>query len=848
MIFSNIVIAVRNIRENGLYSFMNIIGLAIGMAVFILAMLVYQYQHSYDDFFESSERIYGVYTNYGKANDYGSGVARTGVLSTPPALMPIIERDFPELERVGRLYSYGVNLNIGLETYFEPLRFASEGFFDIFEFDFLYGSIDSFLSDPKSLLMTESAVEEYYAGRDPTGEVISINGLHEIRIVGVIRDLPANSLFSAGRAFDLKFISNALILDQVLGRNMDELWGTVDRRMQMTYLRLPEGYPPTEVKSRLDGLVHDFVPEKVQDQWVSSFELYPLAKMGLLQEESTDTNYTEVIRLVGFIILLITCLNYVNLSTALSEGRSKEIAVRKVLGADRFRLIVQMLSESIVLSYMSLVLSLVFVELLLPIVNSVNTPLFNFDISSSYFSDPTQFLMIALLPLFVGVLAGAYPAFILSSLRPNSIFQGESLTSGKSIARNIMVGAQFVGAVTILITTAIVYQQNQLVIDNGKRFSEDDGLITVNTGRLGKRTHSEEAVQLHQQKLQLFMQRLRKIVGVDRVTNSNEIPSAYGIAREIEVSRQLGSTGSQSLVQSVQVGYDFFETYGIDVIAGRVFSSDRNDLSKGDGNTGSVEVGVVINQKLAIDMGWLEPAEAVGEVIHLYQPSSPSLASISASTDGVASQIRQSFRIVGVTEDFRFVVTGASKPMMFQVSQTGSIVSIRLGGSHVLSSLEAIDRTWKEMYPGLPLNRDFLSDKIKSRYGWLTVIDKALGAATILVMLITCLGLFGLSAFMTAKRRKEIAIRKVLGSSVQRITGMFLIDFSIPILASCLFACPLAYILGMNYLSGHAERIHLSPLLFFSACLFVLFVSWATVIWNAATAARARPLKYLHMN
>ena len=800
MVLHYLRIALRNmIRQPG-YDGMNVIGLAIGITCCMLILLYIRNELSYDRFHTHADRIYRV---------VNGDSART-----PTAAGPTFKDLFPEVEDYARTRG---TVNIWMMSYEDNGFYernvyrVSKDFFNVFAFPLLRGNprtaLDDAVHPEQSVVISESMAKKLFGDEDPLDKVILADDEMDLRVTGVMEDVPPNSHFAA---------------DYLVSENLD----TNDRResyrnnwygtRHFTYILLAEGTDPVELEDKIAG-------------WASTYEpLEPLKMRGLpfrprLQPVTDihlrsnleldiagqgDIGYVYVFSVVAFSIVLIACINFMNLATARSTIRAKEVAIRKTVGATRGELVLQYMGESMCSAGLALVLAMVLITAILPWFNTLMGTAFQV----SYLKNPELLLWLTGIALLVGLLSGSYPALFLSRFHPAKILQGE-MTGGVtgSMLRKGLVVAQFALSILLIISTATVYRQLDYMQNRQLGFDKDQVVVIPLIGgaergfnrlkeRLSQRPHIQAVT--------------RSVLMPGRMTSAAVMPVFPTRLADQSEDEQVG-------IPALFVSRDFEETLGLRFIAGRPLSSVV---------TGDSLYAVVLNRSAALRMGFSAPEEIVGRHIHPGGYRGPPI------------------EITGVVEDFHMQsLHNALGPMQLisLLRGGGGQAAIRLQAQNIPDGIQAIEETWASVFPHYPLTYSFLDEDFEQLYLSEQRTGNLLGAFSFLAIFIACLGLFGLAAFTTQQRTKEVGIHKVMGASVIRIVSMLSKDFLVLVAIAVPVAWGLAYWIMSNWLQNFVYRVDISLWWFLIGGAVALVIAWLTVGAHAVAASRRNPVDAL---
>lgn len=787
MIRNYLKIAVRTLLRNRNTSLINIIGLAIGLASCILIFVYVRSELSYDKFHTDSAHKFRVLTI-----DEALGVTSNLVGITLPALGPAMENDIPEVLETVRMNGGGRGL-ISYDDrsiYAEDVKYVESAFLDFFNFNWKKGDKANALTRPETAVISEGLASKIFGEKDPVGEVIELNRDDQIEIVGVLEDAPDNSHLE----YELLV---AMIPTEQDSNYMQFLqsWGQIS---MITYARLSEGSKEEEVEAKMEALIrqHD-VGENF------SVVLQPMADIHLqssdvlfdgYNENKTDSGYVYTLFIVAIFIVLIAAFNFMNLSTARSSNRAREVGMRKVLGAFRQQLIFQFLGESVLLCLMGLVLGIFLAAL---IVEITDLP-FNINPVGYLIEDkPLLFSMLGG-TILLGLLAGIYPAFLLSGFEPVKVLKGNFLSSMTGIwLRRTLVIVQFTVSIVMIIGTIIVYQQLEMVRKMDKGFKAEQ-VVTLNIGNPAVRNNYEA-----------LKNKLETHPHIQGIACSSSMPGrGFGRAG----IRPEGASEEDIWIVSIMgMNEEFIPLMQMEMAAGRNFSPDFSTDSTAS---------TIINEALAKSLGW--GLEAVGKVINLGQTRT---------------------RVVGVVEDFHFASMRHQIEPIIIFYQPGAhnTLSLKVDTDDLTGTLAYVEETWNDLNPDFPFEYIFFDEDFAQQYESEESFGSLIVFFTWLAIFIACLGLLGLSAFNAEQKTREIGIRKVLGASVSQVVRLLSREFAVLVLISALVASPLAYIAMNAWLEDFAYRIAIGPGAFLVGGVLAMVIALMTNAWHAIRTARTNP-------
>lgn len=784
----------RSIKRHKAYSFINFAGLAVGMACCILILTYVNWEISSDRYHEHSARIYRLSVN-GSINDRAFNIAPT---NNPVG--PYLAKEFPEVEDAVRIRPrYRCAVTFQETSFFEDnIMWADASVFDIFTFPLVSGYPTSALLNPYTAVITEGMAYKYFGQDDPIGKVLRFDDQADFTITAVMRDVPDNSHFT----FDM-----LLSMETRMLTNRDQMERWMGDFSNYTYLLLKPETSPSVLEERFPALIDKNMGSILKTVGGEiSYILQPLRSIYLHSElegeiaATSDIAYVYIFSCIALFILLLACINFMNLATARSANRAREVGMRKVHGAFRSKLVRQFLGESMIFSFASLVLAIGVVEAVLPLFRSLSGR----NLHIPYFQMPWLVPALLGLALMVGLVAGSYPAFYLARFQPSQVLKG-SIGDGrtKSRFRQVMVTFQFTISTILIIGTAVIFSQLTFMKNKRLGFDKERMLVMeVTNDRL-------------QEALDPIKQEMRIVPGVADVSMASHVPG-WGGRKNVCLPEGFATEDSQ-LMTIIAVDTDFVPTLGINLISGRNFSVEF--LS----DPGS---SVLINRAAARKFGWEDP---IGKKIR--------------ELDGLSTLKT----VVGVVEDMHFdSLHNTIEPMLItnvQDEYAGLIIKLEPGKiSGVLTSLKA---KWDSLVPGIPFEFYFLDENFNNQYQAEERLSRIFSYFSLLAIFIACLGLFGMAAYTAEQRTKEIGIRKVLGATTPRLVLILNREFALLVLFANLFAWPLVYWVAHRWLENFAYRMSLNLGVFFLSALGVFCIGLATTSFQSLKAAWADPIKSL---
>lgn len=810
MLRNYVKIAFRNLRKQGGYTAINIFGLALGLACCLLIMLYVADELSYDRFHTKADRIYRINTDV----KFGGNDMRMAVSADPVG--PALKRDYPQVEQMVRLHERGTWLvkQAGSATNLreDHITFADSTLFDVFTLPLVSGDPKRALAAPNTVVISESAAKRHFNGQDPMGKALVFNNGQAFKITGILRDMPQNAHFRSD--FFLTMLNDDYPCGQWLSNN------------HYTYIVLKEGVDYKQFEKNFDTVIEKYVgPQALQaigstmEQFRKAgnayrFWLMPITDIHLHSKQQieftpgSDVQYIYIFSAVALFILLIACINFMNLATARSANRAKEVGVRKVLGSERQQLVGQFLSESVLMTVLAMSLALGIVAMAIPLFNSMAAK----ELSISNLLSPYVVPVLVGLPIGVGLLAGSYPAFFLSSFKPISVLKGglstRTLNAGtqRISLRSGLVVFQFMMSVILIVGTIIVYQQIKYIQTANVGFQRDRVLTITDVSALGKQA-------------QTFKQEVLRLPGVISgsvsgylPTPSNRSDNPYFPEGQVDQRRAVH-------MQTWGVDHDYVKTLGMRIVQGR-------DFSRG---FGADSAGVILNETAAKLFGG---PTVIGKRIMTF--NDPALKTF------------RSYTVIGVVKNFHYEsLRRAVGALALTLDDNSGAISFRLSGTNLPTLISQIEGKWKQVAPGQPFNYAFLEEAFDTMYRTEQRIGTIALTFAALAILIACLGLFGLAAFMAEQRTKEIGVRKVLGASVFSLIGLLSKDFLQLVLIAILIASPVAWWAMSRWLQDFAYKIDIEWWVFALAGTLAIGIALLTVSFQSIKAALMNPVKSL---
>lgn len=794
-------IALRNIFKHKAYSVINITGLSVGITCCLLIFGYVNNETSYDRFHKNADRIYRLIVdifppNNGPVDHYAT---------SGPGVAPILESDFPEVERAVRIRTItDALLKKGDKQFYETFHFADSTFFEVFSFPFIAGNPKQALVDPFSVVFTNKMARKYFGDENPVGRFIMVQDTIQFKITGVIEDVPQNSHFT----FD--FLSSYSTFPKI-GRNITSWWSFGG----YNYLLLKQDSDAASFAEKIHRVSEKYIPEQEKGSgYRQEYYLQPITDIHLYSDRRAEWQannkivYIYIFSAIALFVLLIACINFMNLATARSIERSKEVGIRKVVGAVRSQLAKQFLGEAIVLALMATALAILLMMVTIPIFNDLTGRELTVELADSLFVIPVIFI----LPIIIGLLAGSYPAFFLSAFKPIETVKGAFKSGIRGVyLRKGLVVAQFTISVMLIISTIVIYNQLNYMRDQDLGFSKEQILVLP--------LHQDSGIR---QKYDVLRNRFLQNPRILASTISSGIPgrqlnnSVFRIEGNM-VESQYG-TDAWNDMRFINVDSDFAEIFNLELLAGRFFSEEFET---------DVQSGFILNEAAVKKFDWGTAEQAIGKKI-----------GFQSSSEG---------EVIGVVKDFHFKsLRSVIEPLVIS-ARTFSLnyISLKLQGRDIRKTIASINSIWNEIVQNRPLTFFFLDDEFDKLYRADEKIAKSFATFALIAIVIACLGLFGLASFTTEQKTKEIGIRKVLGSSTTGIIQNISADFIKLILIANIVAWPVAYLAMQKWLQEFAYRIDPSMLSFLFAGIISVLIALLTISYQTIKASIANPIKAL---
>jgi putative ABC transport system permease protein len=760
---------------------------------------------TFDKYNDKADRIYRVNVDL----RFGGAEQKFAVSSAP--LAPTIIKELPQVENAVRFRNYGSSLvrKGSQNIHEERIIFADSTLFSVFSLPMIAGNPKTALTEPNSVVITSTTAKKYFGNNDAVGQVLKFDNQNDYKVTGVIKDVPKNSHFN----FDF-FVAMTNAEESRNG-----VWASFNFN---TYVLLRKDADPKLVAANMQKTSDKYLWPQVKEMMkidpvefkksgnFINLSLMPLTDIHLHSDRivelspNSDMQVVYIFSIIAAFILIIACVNFMNLSTARSSNRAKEVGVRKVLGSQRINLINQFLTESVLLSLISFVLALGIAFLILPYFNELSSK----QLSLSPSAHPVLLPVLITCSIIVGILAGTYPAFYLSSFQPVQVLKGKLAGGSKhSFFRSSLVVFQFAISIGLIIGTIVIYRQLNFIQTKKLGFNKEQVLVVHNAYALGD-------------KAKTFKDEVKRFKDVQSASLTGYLPVPS--SRNEHPFFPEGQMDSEKAVtmQDWSVDHDYIKTLGMELVKGRDFSVDMPTDS----------TSVIINETAARLFGFDEP---LGKTItSLSDPSDP--------------KSRKDLKVVGVVKNFHFESLRQNiSALCMKLESSRGAISFRVNGNNIAANVSAIESLWKKMAPAEPFNYSFLNEDFNSMYRAEQRSGRIFISFAVLAILIACLGLFGLATYSAEQRTREIGIRKVLGATVSNIAGMLSKDFLKLVIIAAVITFPIAWFAMHKWLQDFAFRIDISWWIFIVAGMIAVFIALATVGFHAIKAALSNPIKSL---
>jgi len=790
MLKNYIKIAFRNLRKERSYTVINVLGLAVGMGVCLFLFLLDQYAVQMDKYHANVDRMYRV--NSVVKTSSGSNV---DAAITPFPWGSVLEGEFSQIEEVVRFVNRSYTVRHGEKVFTESIRHVDPSIFDVFSYHLKYGNPETVFNNPRSLILTESTAKRYFNQTNITGRTLSVDG-EEFEITGVLYDLPEQSSFNFNMLAPTSYL-NASNYDTY------ENWRTHNI---YTYVLLQQGADPQAVNAGFNEFVSTYISPEDVDKY--SPYLQPFGEMFLYSDkfgehgDTLNVMYIYIFSAIGFLILLIACINFINLATARAINRALEVGIRKTMGAVRRQIVVQFLLETLFLTLSASLLALMFVDFALPWFNQLS----GWSVEANLLKNAGYLSAMVGVILLVTILAGAYPAFYLSRFEPSQVLKSQQSGSHKSRLRTFLVVTQFAFAVFLMICSFIMYDQLQY-LQNKDRGYDAKQVISVGIPQ-------EASLSTRETMRTEFLRDPR----VSNASMASRTPATCCSSTRVYPEQVTSENGV--IANDMSIDSRYLDLFDIPVVKGRNF-----DPNIAGDSTGAM----LINETAATQFGWENP---IGKIIER------------RPTDGSS----KSYRVIGVVQDFHHDnLYNRIQPLIIQYQKADfSSLIVQYTSVDNDEMKQWLNDKWSAFFPAKPVNYSFVEQEISDAHELEGIIADMLIKCTILAIFVACLGLLGISSYTILRRRKEIGIRKVMGATMTDIVRMLSGKFLKLVVISFVLAAPFSWYGMSQWLSTFAYHTEIHIMVFILSGLATMAIAWVTVAWQTVSAARLNPVETLH--
>jgi len=798
-------VSIRNIIRYKLFSFINIFGLSVGIAFSILIFLFVRNEYSFDSFHEHSDslyRIWQVIQEPGKPEDVNA--------TTPIHLAEVLKETFQEIVEATRYSGYETMVSNGEKSFSENVYLTDPGFFHMFSFPIIKGNTENPLRDINAIVITEKASQKYFGDSDPVGDVLTVQ-MQDTRIdftvTAVVENLPKNSSLQFG------FIIHIDWIKEIVDSPWLTSWGL---NIPQTYIQLPTNVKSTDFEKKLAVIAERYKESYPEAGTRIEVMLQPLTDIHLSTEVPpgnlpvSNPAYSYILSGLGLLVLFIACINFTTLTLGRSTNRAKEVGIRKVVGAFKSQLTKQYIGEAILLGFLSLLMGIIITIFVLPLFNELSGKELSFSL------DLSLILMFIMLVLVVGITAGSYPAVVLSRFQPALVLKGFQKVKGKNWLSKGLVILQFSLSIFLIVATLLMREQMQFLKEKDLGFDRER-IVALNMNA------APETVE------QTFQNFKNELKGNSEIISVSAACHPFGINWTRIGYEQPGGTYLELYYN--RVDYDYLETMGIELVEGRNFSEEFST---------DYEEAIIVNESLVKHFGWDDP--------------------VSRKLPGT---FRSNHKIIGVVKDFHYsslheeiqplVISLSFRPVIEETMSVSTstwppilyYALIRLNKGETAPLIKLIENKWKKIAPHTPFDITFVDDTINAQYIEDQRWSKIINSASVMAIVIACLGLLGLTTIAVEKRVKEIGIRKVLGASLVNITGLISKELLVPVALANIIAWPAAYFVLNRWLQGFAYRVNPGILSFLISLLVVVAIALITMSFQSVKAALANPVEVL---
>jgi len=806
MIKNYLKIAWRNLIKYKFISFINLFGLTVGLGCCLLILTYIIHELSYDKYHKNADRTYRI-TRQFNASD-GKVWLHLGTIAPP--FGPLLTSEYPEIEKMTRLLQFGPTpMRFGENVFNEnDIYVADDQLFDVFDITVTKGNAKRALSDPFCVMLSEEKAKKYFGNEDPVNKSVRIFNQYDLKVTGVYKSFPSNTHMHPGMLISFPTLRDSTIYGE---EGLRTNWGN---NSFFTYILLPAKYDAKQLEKRFPAFLDKHYPTSANattkpSQATALFlqkltDIHLRSHLDYEAEENGDIKRVYIFSAIALFILLIACINYMNLSTARSALRAREIGIRKVAGAQRKEIIAQFLSESVLVSFIAMLIAIVLCWVSIPYFNKIS----GLHMSIRSLFQPAILIPLLLIPFVVGIISGIYPSLFMSSFQPVKVLKGLfKVKQGSFSFRQVLVVTQFSISIILIVCTAIVFRQLNYMQQKSLGFDREHIVTMPYNGDLSPQFDA-------------FRNELLQYTSIKNVGRSSRIPTGR-LLDAMGASVPVGDTAQpvKADIKMVTADYYFVPTYGVKMIAGRNFSKEY----------GTDSSSFIVNESAVAAIGWKSPEQAIGKPFNY---------------GGIRG------KIVGVMNDLHFESLHENITplvLLMPTAQGGGYnrLSVKLAGSDMQGALAHIEKTWRKFLPNAPYEYTFLDENFETLYRSEKVQAMLFTIFACIAIFIACLGLFGLSAFTITQRIKEIGIRKVLGANTGTIVNLLSKDFLKLVAVAALIAFPIAWFAMYNWLQDFAYRSTIAWWIFILAGVIAAFVALVTISFQAIKAATSNPVKSL---
>ena len=804
-------IGLRNLYKNKIYTAINVLGLAAGMACCLLIYLFVNDELSYDKFQNNYQRTYRV--SYHATNGYD--FARV-----PPPIQPLLKENFPAIEASARVFSRSLTVNIDSEgknsDYEEEhVLFADSSINKILSFNVLQGNPEKFFKEPYTVVLSQSSATKYFGSNNAYGKSIFIKGSIPIKVVGVVSDYPSQSHleFSMIMPYDDMFKIEEDGMESIMRDNLAKNWVISH---SYTYVLLKEGFEPEPVNAGFADFVKNNAPESLQVG--QSFSLEPMKKWHLhsdaaaLFKPNSDIQFIYTFSTIALITLIIACFNFINLSTAYSSKRTREVGLRKIMGAKKHQLFSQFLGEAIIISLIALVLALLLASLALPQLNLITNKNMQF---TPGVIGVSGFLVFIGLFLFTGILGGSYPSFILSKINVANSIKGKtgSKVYRRFNLRKVLVTVQFTMSIALIAGAIFIYNQINFIQNRPMGFTSEKMVIVPILSENFNSIFGGVNQQMYQ-RLNTFIDEISKNPTVKASSLSSQLPGLGAVARMVIWDGK--PDDKPEFIPSMAVDYNFLETYDLEIVAGRGF--DRNAGT-------DTEAAYVVNETLVKEFDWIKAENALGKEINLEEKIG---------------------NVVGVVKDFHFnSMREPIKPLIIEIRPVFfNSMSVLVSGN-LIENIKYLENKWEEHFPEKAFEYFFLDESLQNQYESDRSLARIVAIFAIIAIIISAMGSYGLILYSAKRREKELGVRKVLGASASRLLRLLAAEFTYLFVIGFALAVPLAFYFTDSWLNNFVYHIQMDWSVFALSGAIALALIWISIGYQSIKAALVNPVDLL---